>query len=184
LRIQHWDSDKSYNCSVWSVTRKERYVLIEYLYLYQAVEGPDKQRVYIPFPVCNETGYPPAFRYRHSTSKVRIPCTITIDDPMFHLFQSYLHHDIPLVCRLQSRRSDTDYWAHIPISLLGKVEFSHIDVEPKINFIFHYDRFHGWVTGGVGYSVGPTVTAKTAEQELGWERVKIGDELRFEFSLR
>jgi hypothetical protein len=73
---------------------------------------------------------------------------------------------------------------HIPINLVGKVELSHFDLDPRINFIFHYDRFHSWVTGGVGYSVGPTVTAQTEEQELGWQRVKIGDQVRLEFSVR
>lgn len=150
----------------------------------KAIEDENKERKYIPFLTCNETRYPPAFKFRHSTSKQRIPCTVTVDDPTFHTFQAYLHQDYPLVCRVPSRNSDPPIWAHIPISLVGKVELSHVDIEPQLNFIFHYDRFRGWVTGGVGYSVGQTVTSQTVEQDLGWQRVKIGDQLTFEISLR
>jgi hypothetical protein len=91
---------------------------------------------------------------------------------------------MPLICRLQGRRSKTGTWAQIPINLAGKVELSHIDLEPKINFILHYDKFHGWITGGVGYSVGPVVTPQLVEEELGWQRIKIGDQVTLEFSLR
>lgn len=38
--------------------------------------------------------------------------------------------------------------------------------------------------GGVGYSVGSVVTKDTAEEEMGWKRVKIGDQVRLEFSIR
>jgi len=152
---------------------------------FQPIEDAEKQRIYVPFVTCNETGYPPAFAFRHSTSKYKIPCTITIDDPTFHFFQAYLHHDIPLVCRLPARRDQTaGPWVHIPINLVGKVELSHFDIDPRINFIFHYDRFHSWVTGGVGYTLGPTVTSQTEEHELGWQRVKIGDQVQLEFSIR
>jgi hypothetical protein len=150
----------------------------------KTIEDANKQRLYSPFLICNETGYPPAFKFRHSTSLNRIPCTVTIDDPTFHLFQEFLHHDMPLICRLQGRRSETGFWAQIPINLIGKVELSHIDIDPKINFVFHYDKFHRWVTGGVGYSVGPVVTPKLDEKEFGWQRVKIGDQITLEFSLR
>ena len=43
---------------------------------------------------------------------------------------------------------------------------------------------NGWITGGVGYSQGPTVTSETEEDKLGWHRIKISDELKFEFSVR
>ena len=36
----------------------------------------------------------------------------------------------------------------------------------------------------MGYSQGPTVTSETQEDELGWHRIKIGDEVKFEFSVR
>lgn len=150
----------------------------------EIIEDENKQRVYAPFLKCNETGYPPAFKFRHSTSRARIACTVTIDDPTFHLFQAYLHHDMPLVCRLQSRREDHGHWAQIPINFVGKVQLSHVDIDPKINFIFHYDNFHQWVTGGVGYTVGPTVSSETPERDLGWQRVKIGDDIKLEFSIR
>lgn len=77
-----------------------------------------------------------------------------------------------------------DSWVHIPINLLGKVELSHFDLEPEINFIFHYDRNRGWITGGVGYSLGHTITSETLEKDLGWQRVKIGDTVQLEFSVR
>ena len=111
-------------------------------------------------------------------------CTVTIDDSTFHLFQAYLHDDIPLVCRLPSSHSETGGWAQIAINLIGKAELSHFDVEPKINFVLHYDRIKGNIIGGVAYSIGPTITSETKEDDLGWHRIIIGDELRFEFSVR
>jgi hypothetical protein len=165
------------------------------------VEDEDKQRTYIPFLTCNETGNPPSFAFRTSTLKHKIPCTITIDDPTFHFFQAYLHHDLPLVCRLPARKQSTDLriidaktndaeevesgpWVHIPINLVGKAELSHFDIETRINFIFHYDRWHHWVSGGVGYSLGSVVGKDTEEEELGWKRVKIGDQVQLDFSIR
>lgn len=149
----------------------------------QAMEDNQKQRVYTPFLICNETGTPPTFAFRHSTSRTRTPCTVTIDDPTFHLFQAYLHLDIPLVCRLPSVRAE-ERWAQIPITLVGKAELSHVDLEPRINFVIHYNKGEGRITGGVGYSLGPTVAIDTDERDLGWERIKIGDEIRLEFSVR
>lgn len=150
---------------------------------YQAMEDKQKQRIYTPFLTCNETGAPPTLSFRQSTSRARIPCTVTIDDPTFHLFQAYLHHDIPLVCRLPSLNEDTS-WAHIPVALLGKAELSHFDLEPKVNFVIHYHKAEGRIVGGTAYSVGPTITVDTDERDLGWERIKIGDEMKFEFSVR
>lgn len=150
----------------------------------QAVEDTKKQRIFTPFLICNETGSPPTFNFRRSTSRTRTSCTVTIDDPTFHLFQAYLHLDIPLICRLPSYQSENGYWIQIPINLIGKAELSHFDIEPKINFIIHYDRTKGRITGGVAYSQGPTVTSETEETDLGWHRIKIGDEIQFEFSVR
>lgn len=67
--------------------------------------------------------------------------------------------------------------------MVGKVELSHLDLDPKINFIFHYDSFHSWVTGGVGYAVGPAITSKTKE-ESDWQRIKIGDQVKLEFAVK
>ena len=111
-------------------------------------------------------------------------CTVTIDDSTFHLFQAYLHLDLPLICRLPSHHSDTEHWTQIPINLIGKTELSHFDIEPKINVVLHYDRIKGNINGGVGYSIGPTVTSDIKEDELGWHRIKIGDHLRLEISVR
>ena len=145
-------------------------------------EDPHKERVWTPFLKCNETGLPLTFHFRES-SRSRIPCTVQIDDPTFHIFQAYLHYDFPLACRLQSRKSG-DNWAAIPVNLVGKVELSHFDLETKLNFIIHYDRRLGWITGGVGYGIGPTVTSQTVEKDLGWQRVKIGDRVRLDLSVK
>jgi hypothetical protein len=147
------------------------------------VEDSEKERVYSPFMICNETGQSPTFNFRQPTNRARNTCTVEIDDPTFHLFENYLHHDMPLACRIRSS-AGVDHWAHVPINLLGKVQLSHFDVEKKINFLFHYSREKGWISGGVGYSLGPAVTLKTSESDLDWERVKIGDQVQFELSVR
>jgi hypothetical protein len=147
------------------------------------MEDKQKQRIYTPFLTCNETGTPPTFSFRQSTPRARTLCTVTIDDPTFHLFQAYLHHDIPLICRLRAIQGE-EGWAQIPIVFVGKAELSHCDLEPKINFVIHYNKGEGRITGGVGYSIGPTVSTETDERDLGWERIKIGDEVQLEFSVR
>lgn len=148
------------------------------------MEDANKQLVFTPFLTCNETENPPTFNFRQSTSPSRVYCTVAIDDPTFHHFQEYLHHDLPLICRLPSSLSETGNWAQIPINLIGKAELSHFDIDPKINFVLHYDRIKGYITGGAGYSIGPTVTGDAKEDDLGWHRIKIGDNLPLEFSVR
>src|SRR5436305_1126367 len=148
------------------------------------MKDANKQKIFTSFLICNETGRPPAFNFRQPTNKLRVPCTVDVNDSIFHLFRAYLDQDVPLICRLPSRDSETGHWAQISISLVGKAELSHFHIESKINFIIHYDRTGGWITGGTGYSIGPTVILETNEDELGWHRVKIGDRIPFEFSIR
>ncbi|OJD25900.1 hypothetical protein ACJ73_02722 [Blastomyces percursus] len=62
------------------------------------ITDPAGNLQYIPFPTCNETSAPLAFRYGISET---ITCTIhSLSDTLYHLFEYYVHSDVPLTCRI------------------------------------------------------------------------------------
>ncbi|KLJ05926.1 hypothetical protein EMPG_10634 [Blastomyces silverae] len=62
------------------------------------VTDPAGKLQYIPFPTCNETSAPLAFRYGISET---ITCTIhSLSDTLYHLLEYYVHSDVPLTCRI------------------------------------------------------------------------------------
>ncbi|KAI5303562.1 hypothetical protein KEM56_007420 [Ascosphaera pollenicola] len=53
-----------------------------------------------PFPVCNETGNPLALNYGVSET---MTCTFdSVSDELYHMLEFYVHHDVPLSCRIPS----------------------------------------------------------------------------------
>jgi hypothetical protein len=96
---------------------------------------------YIPFPVCNETSRPLELVFG---SEADINCTlISISDPLFHLFEYYIHNDAPLSCRLPSlppsmhaTTKDPSY-THLQIALSGTLQLSHLHINPQLNVIVH-----------------------------------------------
>lgn len=53
---------------------------------------------YIPFPTCKETLLPLSLRYGVSET---INCTLaSLPDDLYHLFEYYIHSDVPMTCRI------------------------------------------------------------------------------------
>ncbi|KAL4784364.1 hypothetical protein BJX76DRAFT_367687 [Aspergillus varians] len=53
---------------------------------------------FTPFPTCKETSAPLALRYGVSES---VNCTIdALPDELYHLFEYYVHSDVPMTCRV------------------------------------------------------------------------------------
>ncbi|KAL1967046.1 hypothetical protein VTN77DRAFT_3570 [Rasamsonia byssochlamydoides] len=118
---------------------------------------------YIPFPTCNETSLPLAFRYGISET---ITCTIdALPDTLYHLFEYYVHSDVPLACRVptgpltpaegkhdasSSARDEFDIidvnsdgggsgppYTPLTIALQGTLQLSHLHIWTDMNVIMH-----------------------------------------------
>lgn len=96
---------------------------------------------YNPFPTCNETGRPLELVFG---SEVDINCTIAeVSDPLFHLFEFYIHNDAPLSCRLASVPASSHASVSSPsyttlqIALSGTLQLSHLHINPQLNVIVH-----------------------------------------------
>lgn len=96
-----------------------------------------KRIIYSAFPKCKETGKPLTFKYGQNDD---IQCTIGFTDELYHLFQLYIHEDVPFSCRLPLSTLK-DYLekggAYIPLTFnfRGEIHDSHLDIDPSLNVI-------------------------------------------------
>ena len=165
---------------------------------------------YIPFPTCNETGRPLELLFG-SEKGIDIPtgissepdlrlldinCTLAeLDDSLFHLLEFYIHNDAPLSCRVPSlplssstSRTSQDY-THLQFALTGKLQLSHLHIDPRLNVIVHTtaptkkdktgeistgDR-EGQILAATAYSLPPTLSSP---------QLVIGDPLPFQLTVR
>lgn len=106
--------------------------------------------VYGAFPNCLETNKPLEVEFGVDGIK---ECTIKMDDELFHLFQLYLHKDVPWTCKLESRKGAGVY-IPIDISLRGGVMESHVDLDSNINMIIMSDNTddEGEIVSGAAWS--------------------------------
>jgi hypothetical protein len=109
---------------------------------------------YIPFPTCNETNQPLSFEYNVPQTQT---CTIdALPDELYHLFEFFVHSDVPLTCRVPSypldqeelgitssipdaggAGADKDLWTPFTIALQGTLQLSHLHLHTNINALFH-----------------------------------------------
>ncbi|KAK5056061.1 hypothetical protein LTR84_012612 [Exophiala bonariae] len=109
---------------------------------------------YIPFPTCNETSQPLSFLYNTPQTQT---CTIdSLPDELYHLFEFFVHSDVPLTCRVPSyplsqngqgissslpgvdgTGADKDQWTPFTIALQGTLQLSHLHLHTNINVLFH-----------------------------------------------
>ncbi|KAK2775947.1 hypothetical protein FQN53_002935 [Emmonsiellopsis sp. PD_33] len=120
---------------------------------------------YIPFPTCNETSSPLAFHYGVSET---ITCTIpSISDSLYHLFEYYVHADVPMACRIpttpllpavatpvsRDRRAESGEERHdstdgegvgdsipftpLTIALQGTLQLSHLHMWTDMSVVLH-----------------------------------------------
>lgn len=108
-----------------------------------------------------------------------INCTIGFTDELYHLFQLYIHEDVPFSCRIpiSSRLSDvkTGDMAYIPftINIRGHIQDSHLDIDPTLNTIFHTFEDIDYPVAAIAYGAGTQTN-----------RYVIGDWLPLQFIVR
>lgn len=91
--------------------------------------------IYTAFPICKETGRPLSFRYGVSED---INCTIGFTDELYHLFQLYIHEDVPFSCRMPL--SNEQHYlekggAYVPLTFnfRGDIHDSHLNIDNAMN---------------------------------------------------
>lgn len=93
--------------------------------------------IYKAFPTCKETGKPLSFHYGVSED---IECSITFTDELYHMFQLYVHEDVPFSCRIPLS-TEANYLelggAYIPLTFnfRGEVHNSHLDLDANMNLL-------------------------------------------------
>lgn len=122
---------------------------------------------YIPFPTCNETNQPLSFLYNTPRTQT---CTIdALPDELYHLFEFFVHSDVPLTCRIPSyplsreelditsslpevdgTGADKTLWTPFTIALQGTLQLSHLHLHTNINVLFHMSQDPEVSTADVG----------------------------------
>lgn len=139
-----------------------------------------KNRImYGPFPICEETKKPLSLKYGINED---FNCTILFTDELFHLFQLYLHEDVPFSCRLplsSEVASIEKGGAYVPFTFnfRGTLTDSHIDVDHSMNVLItkpaSKDADQNTFISAIAYGSGTNTT-----------RVVIGDKLTLNFAVR
>lgn len=135
--------------------------------------------VYKAFPTCKETGKPLTFHYGQSEN---VNCTITFTDELYHLFQLYVHEDVPFSCRIPVS-SEANYLelggAYVPLTFnfRGEVHNSHMDIDLQMNLVITKPAttkaLQQSVVNAVAWSAGTNAT-----------RLTIGESLTLELAVR
>ncbi|RLV94039.1 hypothetical protein JA1_002089 [Spathaspora sp. JA1] len=138
-----------------------------------------KQIMYGPFPKCKETQKPLSFKYGVNED---LKCTIQFTDELYHLFQLYIHQDVPFSCRLSVSSEPLSIekgGASIPFTFnfRGEIHDAHLDIDPSMNIIFTKPSTNepeqNTFVSAVGYSSGTNTT-----------RTVIGDDLTLNLGVR
>ncbi|ODV80985.1 uncharacterized protein CANTADRAFT_46470 [Suhomyces tanzawaensis NRRL Y-17324] len=140
----------------------------------------DQERIiYSSFPICKETGKPLSFKYGISEDK---NCTIGFTDQLYHLFQLYIHEDVPFSCRLPLSKEPNSIekgGAFIPLTFnfRGEIHDSHLDVDSSLNVLFSKPTSkrpeENTFISAVAFSSGTNAT-----------RIVIGDSLTLNLAVR
>lgn len=135
--------------------------------------------IYLPFPICKETGKPLTFQYGVSNDT---QCTINFSDELYHLFQLYIHEDAPLSCRIPLS-PEANYLekggAYVPLTFnfRGEVHDSHLDIDSGLNVLFIKPNSRkpeqNLIVASTAFSSSTNVT-----------RVVIGDDLTLNLAVR
>ncbi|KAI5960167.1 uncharacterized protein KGF55_004890 [Candida pseudojiufengensis] len=131
--------------------------------------------IYGPFPKCKETQKPFVFEYGINED---LNCTIQFTDELYHLFQLYIHEDVPFSCRLPLSSEVASLekgGAFIPFTFnfRGEITDSHIDIDHSLNVIITKPNEQNTFISAVAYGSGTNTT-----------RVVIGDEVTLNFAIR
>lgn len=127
--------------------------------------------IYGPFPKCLETNKPLALEF--GVDSVR-ECTVEMDDELFHMFQLYLHKDVPWTCRLEARK-ESGVYIPMDISLRGTVMESHVDLDSNINVVLMSDSAQE--------GSGEIIAAGAWSSSRSTSKVIIGDTVKLRFNI-
>ncbi|POR37454.1 Uncharacterized protein TPAR_02353 [Tolypocladium paradoxum] len=159
------------------------------------LENADHELEWIPFPACNETGKPLEFQYG---TEGEVKCTIAnVSDPLFHLFEFYVHSDAPLSCRLPARppahvevigdKAPAQEYIPLVFAVAGTLQLSHMHISAHMNVLLHsvpkhHMRLHdsGVLDSGVAYSTSPLNHVEGSNSR----KLIVGDPLPLTFSVR
>ncbi|EGW30892.1 uncharacterized protein SPAPADRAFT_56842 [Spathaspora passalidarum NRRL Y-27907] len=137
------------------------------------------QIVYGPFPKCKETQKPLSFKYGINED---LNCTIQFSDELYHLFQLYIHQDVPFSCRMALSSEPLSIekgGAYVPFTFnfRGEIHDAHLDIDPSMNIIFTKpstkEPEQNTFVSAIGFGSGTNTT-----------RTVIGDELTLNLAVR
>lgn len=141
--------------------------------------------IYAPFPKCFETDAPLTLRY--GVDEV-FNCTIDLGHEFFHIFQLYIHEDVPFSCRIPFTKTQNPspappadspeekaakLYTSFTFNIRGRVQESHLDIDPFLNMAAVVNTTAGSVTSAIAFSSGSTV-----------QRFIIGDPLPLTLAVR
>lgn len=139
--------------------------------------------IYAPFPKCFETDASLTLRY--GVDEI-FNCTIDLGHEFFHVFQLYIHEDVPLSCRIPYSKSfhqthpdkpdeDTPKRLHtaLTFNIRGNIQESHLDIDPFLNLAAVSNVSAGVVSSSIAFSSGHSV-----------QRFIIGDTLPLRIAVR
>ncbi|ODV63489.1 uncharacterized protein ASCRUDRAFT_73333 [Ascoidea rubescens DSM 1968] len=127
--------------------------------------------LYEAFPKCKETGEHLSFKYGLSQD---FTCTVALVDELFHLFQLYIHEDVPFSCRLPvSGHKDDKYLVPLIFNFRGQVATSHLEIDNTMNVIIQSPSSFNTIISSTAWSAG-----------TNYSRYIIGDDLPINFSVK
>ncbi|ODQ63484.1 hypothetical protein NADFUDRAFT_47875 [Nadsonia fulvescens var. elongata DSM 6958] len=110
--------------------------------------------VYTAFPTCRETTSPLSFKYGVDET---FNCTVGFTDTLFHLFQFYIHEDVPFSCRIAASSSSVDgdgLTIPLTFNFRGHITDSHLDIDSDVKAIFLHSKESKTPVSAVAFSAG------------------------------
>lgn len=115
-------------------------------------------------------------------------CTIDLGHEFFHVFQLYIHEDVPFSCRIPFTKSQTQnpappadspeakaatLYTSLTFNIRGRVQESHLDIDPFLNVAMVANTSAGSIISSIGFSSGSKA-----------QRFIIGDSLPLAMAVR
>lgn len=153
----------------------------------------NKNIIYAPFPKCFDTDAPLTLKYGVDEN---VNCSIDLGHEFFHIFQLYIHEDVPFSCRIPYAKTITPVkraknengeaedddeadtkvetlYTTFTLNVRGTVQESHLDIDPLLNVAMVANVSDGTVSSSIAFSSGSKV-----------QRFIIGDYLPLNFNVR
>lgn len=138
-----------------------------------------KKMIHVPFPKCRETSLPLTFAYGVDVDQ---QCTVAFTDELYHLFQLYIHEDVPFSCRIPLS-PEANYvekgGAYIPLTFnfRGSIYDLHLQIDTSMNVLFTTPESKhtplATIVSAIAFGLGTDTT-----------KVAIGDHVTLDFAIR